>query len=123
MSLTTTFFSVIDQATKSIYQFYWHALLSFLSKYTLYIIIFSLSIFILSLIIYKITGRWAMLGSILYWYLYFGILFFVGLIWGSGIFVNNIFNLICTIFFNPVCYLAVRAILNKAGIRKHEYHS
>ena len=65
-----------------------------------------------------LMGRWGMLGSVLYHYLYFGILFVVGLIKGPEIFVSEYFEIACAIILYPICYFTVGTILDKTGIHK-----
>lgn len=126
MNSTTTEFTInsidiilkgIDTATKKVYQLFWSTLLSFLTEH--WIAILTVLIIILGVaIIRALLGRWSMLGSVLYNYLYFGILFIVGLIFGSDIFVSNWFSVVCSLALYPICYAIVGKILEKIGLRK-----
>ncbi len=111
-------FNAIDEGTKQAYRMLWNALLSFLSVHWLTVIIV-LAVILIIAIIRALIGRWGMLGSVLYNYFYFGILFVIGLIWGSDIFVSNWFTVAGVIILYPICYLIVRVILNKTGLRKY----
>jgi hypothetical protein len=106
-----------DIATKAVYQVLWANLIDYLSKNWIIIVSF-LTIFLFIAIIKAILGRWRMLGSILYHYIYFGILFTIGLIFGSDIFVNNIFSVACTVILYPVCYKVVGIILVQTGLKR-----
>lgn len=117
--LIITIIEKSDEVTKKIYQALWHALLSFLAAHLFIVITVLAVIFFIAIGDYIITGRWRMLGSVLYNYLYFGVLLVIGLIWGSDIFVSDIFHLACTAILYPICYLVTRAFLNVTGIRRH----
>lgn len=77
IALMNTILKAIDNATKMVYQAYWRTLLSFLSEHLLAILVALIILFFIALA-EAITDRWAMLGSVLYNYLYFGILFIIG---------------------------------------------
>lgn len=111
------FINAIDGGTKKAYQMYWYILISFLSQYWLLVTTILVMLFVVALV-NALAGRWGMLGSVLYNYLYFGILFIVGLIWGSDIFVSNFFSVVCTILLYPVCYILTGIILTKTGLRR-----
>jgi hypothetical protein len=99
-------------------EMYWAALINFLSLHTIAIVLSLIGILVFSLVIYVLSSRWAMLGSVLWHYLYFGILFVAGLLWGPVIFVSDIFHKVCVIVLYPACYFLVRIILTEMGIRK-----
>jgi len=120
IELVKSFWNTIDVATKKIYQMLWTALLSFLVQH--WIVVLIVLVAILGIAIMKaLLGRWGMLGSVLYNYLYFGILFIVGLIFGSDIFVNNWFSVACTLALYPICYAIVGIILEKTGLHRRKY--
>lgn len=106
----------IDEGTKQAYHMLWDALISFLSEHWIAVLIV-LTVVLAIAVVKAIMGRWGMLGSVLYHYLYFGILFLVGLIWGSDIFVSNWFSVACTIILYPICYFVVGIILEKTGLK------
>jgi hypothetical protein len=108
---------IIDEKTKEAYRLYWDVLLSSLSKYWIDVVSI-LTIILLIALIEAAMGRWGMLGSVLYNYLYFGILFVVGLIWGPDVFVSNFFHVACTLILYPTCYLIVGIFLERTGFRK-----
>lgn len=107
----------INESTKQFYQTIWNILLTFLSQHLLFVSTALVLIILLAITEYLTTGKWRRLGSVLYWYLYFGVLFIIGLIAGPNVFVQDIFHLISTLVINPLCYWIVRVILNETGIR------
>jgi hypothetical protein len=108
----------IDDGTKMAYRAGWHSLLAFLSTHLIAVLLTLLLILFVAIAVYLTSGRWAMLGSVLYWYLYFGIIFLIGQIAGTDFFVSDFFHLLSGVALNPICYFTVRIILNKTGIRK-----
>ncbi|OHE25025.1 MAG: hypothetical protein A2Z84_01260 [Tenericutes bacterium GWA2_35_7] len=108
---------MFDEATRSAYRMLWKIFMSFVIEHWLAILIVLIIVFLISLA-FAIMGSWGMLGSVLYHYLYFGILFIAGLIKGSDIFVSEYFEIFCAIILYPVCYYTVGTILDKTGIHK-----
>jgi hypothetical protein len=111
------FLNAVDEGTKQAARIFWDILKSFLIDHWLAVIVVLFIILVIA-IFRAIMGRWGMLGHVLYNYLYFGVLFVIGLIWGPEVFVNNFFNVACTIIFYPVCYIVVGLILDKVGVRR-----
>ncbi len=58
-------------------------------------------------------GRWGSLGSLLYNFFYFGILFIIGLFWGPEIFINDYFGFACAVVLYPICYFAAGVVLDR----------
>ncbi len=115
--LIVWFLQAINEATKKTYRMYWSFLISFLKEHW----ILTTAILILILVIAIIRafgGYWGMLGSVLYNYLYFGILFMIGLINGSDVFASEYFEIICAIILYPICYFTVGRILDKLGVMR-----
>lgn len=112
----TNILTGFEDGTKIAYQMYWDILMSFLLG-NLVAIIIILFIILMVAITKAIKGKWSMLGSVLYRYLYFGTLFIIGLIWGPTIFVSNFITIFCTIILYPVCYFLVGIILDKIKMR------
>ena len=75
-------------------QILWSILLSFLVQDWLIVILVLLVILFIAWLEAYITRRWKFLGSVLYNYLYFGILFLIGLIFGPNIFASDYFDLL-----------------------------
>ena len=111
------FFNAIDEGTKQAYHMLWNALISFLVDHWISVLVL-LAVILIIAIIKAVLGRWGMLGSVLYNYLYFGILFVIGLIWGSDVFASNWLTIAGTVILYPACYLTVRVILDKTGLRR-----
>ena len=107
----------IDEGTRQAYRMLWDIFMSSLEQHWLAVLIVLAIVFLIALTL-AFMGRWGMLGSVLYNYLYFGILFIVGLIKGPEIFVSEYFEIACAIILYPVCYFAVGIILDKLGVRK-----
>lgn len=116
--LIDSFINAIDEGTRQAYQMLWNALMSFLADHWVSVLMV-LAVILIIATIKAVLGRWGMLGSVLYNYLYFGILFVIGLIWGSDIFVSNWFTVAGTVILYPICYLTVGVILDKTGLREH----
>lgn len=119
---TTTSLLVIDELVQAFsdgqkiaFQTLWDLLMSFLFKNWLSVTVFLFIIFIVAFV-RAMFGRWGMFGSVLYNYLYFGILFIVGLIFGPMIFANIFIDIVCVILY-IVCFRFVRIILDDLGLR------
>lgn len=110
-------FNAIDEGTKQAYRMLWNALISFLADHWISVLVL-LAVILVIAIVKAVLGRWGMLGSVLYNYLYFGILFVIGLIWGSDVFASNWLTIAGTVILYPACYLTVRIILDKTGLRR-----
>ncbi len=114
--------AMYDRALEGAYRQLWEAGMSILVAYPFQILGILIGLLLFVILLYILTGRWGPLGSLLYHYLYFGILFLVGLINGPEAFLSKYFELACAIILYPLCYLAVRVILTKTGIRQsHGY--
>jgi hypothetical protein len=109
-------FKAFDDATIKAYQMMWNILLSLLATYWLQITIVLILLLVAAFIKFLVTGRWAMLGSILNSYIYWGTLFVIGLLFGPGIFANDYFKILLVILY-AISLTIVRVILNNTGIR------
>src|ERR1041384_2590417 len=76
-------------ATAKAFRMIWDIGMTYLAQHWVMVIVSLVVIFVVALIRAFVTGRWAMLGSVVYNYLYFGTLFLVGLIWGPELFAND----------------------------------
>ncbi|HEV7702314.1 MAG TPA: hypothetical protein VGO63_02640 [Candidatus Paceibacterota bacterium] len=115
--LVLWFLDAIDEGTKQAYRMIWNAVKQLLIEHWGFVIVALVSILILAVLNYLATGRWAMLGSVLYNYFYFGILFIVTLIFGPDVFANDWFKIVLFIIY-VVCFISVGNLLKKAGIRR-----
>lgn len=104
------------QAEKETYRIIWDFLMSFLADNWLKVILFLFALLLVSFI-RALFGRWGMFGSVLYHYLYFGILFILGLIFGPSIFANVFIDLLLFMLY-LVCFALVGKILSGLGFRR-----
>lgn len=111
------FLNAIDEGTRQAYRMIWNGITQFLVEHWGWVIVALVSIFVLSVLNYFATGRWAMLGSVLYNYLYFGTLFVITLIFGPEVFANDWFKIVLFVVY-VVCFILVGKILRKTGIRR-----
>lgn len=107
----------IENDMKQAANILWSAFLSYLAAHWLAIMVVIFIIFAF-VTVKAMMGRWGSLGSFLYNFFYFGILFVIGLIWGPDVFLGDFFKTACTIILYPVCYLITGYILKKTGVRK-----
>ena len=107
----------IEQGIKDAANMLWDWLLVYLGEH--WIAIGSIVFVIFMVVTVKARfGRWGELGSFLYNFLYFGILFVIGLIWSPEVFISNWFGFFTAIILYPICYLVVGWILNKINIMR-----
>ncbi len=114
--LVTRFFQAIDEGTKKAYHMLWDIGFVILKQHWVSILIL-LALVLVVAIVRALTGRWGMLGSVLYNYLYFGTLFFIGWIWGAEIYANDYFQIVLAVLY-VVCFLLVGKILRDTGLRR-----
>ena len=115
--LVPQIFQVIGEATARSFRMFWDIGMTYLSQHWIAVLLGLLIIFIVALVRAFITGRWAMLGSVVYNYLYFGILFLVGISFGPEVFTNNYFKIVLAILY-LICFVATGSFLRKIGVRK-----
>lgn len=97
--MVTMLMDTIDKATKDAYHQLWNILISQIKEHWGFFLIILFIVLLFAFIRYLITGRWAMLGSVIYNYLYFGILFIIGLIFGPEVFANDYFKIVLAILY------------------------
>ncbi len=110
--IATMIGDAIDKITKEIYQALWDMLITLIKEHWGFFLVVLFLILLVAFIRYMITGRWAILGSIIYNYLYFGILFIIGLIFGPDIFASDYIKILLTIVY-IVCYTFVGKIFRR----------
>lgn len=115
--LVESFLNAIDEGTRQAYRMIWNGISQFLIENWGWVIVALVAILILAVVNYFATGRWAMLGSVLYNYFYFGILLIITLIFGPEVFANDWFKIVLVIVY-VVCFVLVGKLLRKAGIRR-----
>lgn len=108
-------FKVINDSQAQAYQALWDGLILFLSSNWLSVTGLLL-FFLAASFIRALNGRWGMFGSIAYNYLYWGILFVAGLIFGPKIFANMLIDILLFILY-IICYRLVGKILNGLHLR------
>jgi len=109
--------NAIDEGTKQTARMLWNILTSFLLEHWIAVLVGLFAIFIFALVRAFATGRWAMLGSATYNYLYFGVLFLIGTIFGPELFANDYFKIVLVILY-VVCFVITGKFLSKIGVRR-----
>lgn len=104
-------------ATAKAFRMFWDIGMTYLADHWVAVIIGLVVIFLIALIRAFVTGRWAMLGSITYNYLYFGTLFIIGLIFGPELFANDYFKIFLAVLY-VICFILTGKFLTKIGVRK-----
>lgn len=104
-------------ATAKAFHMFWKIGMGYLAQHWIAVLIGLFAIFIIALIRAFITGRWAMLGSVVYNYLYFGALFIIGMIWGPEVFANDYFKIVLAVLY-VVCFILTGQFLSKIGVRR-----
>lgn len=111
-------FDQISIATAKAFRMFWDIGMGYLAEHWVAVLIGLVVIFLVALIRAFVTGRWAMLGSITYNYLYFGTLFIIGLIFGPELFANDYFKIFLVILY-VVCFILTGKFLTKIGVRRY----
>lgn len=111
-------FDQIGIATAKVFRMFWDIGMGYLAEHWVAVIIGLGVIFLVALVRAFVTGRWAMLGSITYNYLYFGTLFLIGLIFGPELFANDYFKIFLVILY-IVCFILTGKFLTKIGVRRY----
>ncbi len=104
-------------ATGRAFRMIWDIGMTYLAQHWIAVLVGLFVVFVVALIRAVITGRWAMLGSVVYNYLYFGTLFLVGTIWGPEVFANDYFKIVLVILY-VVCFILAGQFLRKIGVRR-----
>lgn len=114
--LINNILSTYDVLLRKIYHSAWDIFMSTIKEHWLLILSILFGLLIISIII-ALMGRWGFFGSLMYNYLYFGVLFILGLIKGPEVFLNEYFEFFCILLLYPVCYKIVGIILDKTGLK------
>jgi len=104
-------------ATAKAFRMIWDIGMTYLAEHWIALIVGLVLIFVIALVRAFITGRWAMLGSVTYNYLYFGTLFIIGLIFGPELFANNYFIIFLVVLY-VICFILTGRFLSKIGVRR-----
>ena len=105
----------VGVATAKAFRMIWDIGMTYLAQHWVAVLAGLLIIFVIALIRAFLTGRWAMLGSVVYNYLYFGALFLIGTIWGPEVFANDYFKITLAILY-VTCFILTGKFLNKIGV-------
>lgn len=114
--LVTQILGMYDKGLRSAYHTLWNIFMSTIQEHWFLILIVLLVFLIISIFI-ALNGRWGFFGSLMYNYLYFGILFILGLIKGPEVFLSEYFEFFCILLLYPFCYIIVGRILNKFNLK------
>ena len=104
-------------ATAKAFHMIWDIGITYLAQHWIAVLAGLFTIFVVALVRAFVTGRWAMLGSVVYNYLYFGTLFLVGTIFGPEVFTNDYFKIVLVILY-VVCFTLTGIFLNKIGVQR-----
>jgi hypothetical protein len=110
-------FKALDDGTKLAYKWIWTAIKDLVTQHWGMVLLVLVIILFVAFIEYLVSGRWALLGSVLYHYLYFGFLFLIALFFGSDVFANDWFKLVLFITY-LACFALVGKILTETGIKR-----
>lgn len=109
---------VFEEGSKMAARMLWDkALMPIVMEHWFAIMMLIFGIFIV-VTIKAMFGRWGSLGSFLYNFFYFGILFTIGLIWGPEVFVNDIFKTAVAVILYPACYWLSGYVMDRMGVRR-----
>ena len=99
------------------YRMLWDALLTFLAQNWFITLLFLTIVLVAAIVRYFMTGRWKTLGSVLYTYFYFGIMFIIGLIGGPDVYASEYFPVVGLVVY-IISFSIVGFILMTTGIRR-----
>ena len=95
----------------------WIAIKQALIEHWLIFIVCLVILLALAIVKYQLTGRWGMLASVLYNYLYFGTLFIIAMIFGPEVFASDYIKIILALVY-MACFALVGGFLKMTGLRK-----
>lgn len=110
--MITMMLNSIQEGTIKAVQMLWSILISHLKAHWLGISEILLGLLVVGLIVFLVTGRWAMLGSLLNRYFFFGALFIIGLIFGPEVFASDYFEIVWVVL-GGIVFLVVGKIFKK----------
>ncbi len=110
--MVTMMLNAIQEGTINAFKILWGILITFLKAHWVGVGEILLSLLGVALLVFILTGRWAMLGSVLNRYFFFGILFIIGLIFGPEVFASDYFEIIWAVV-GIVAFVIVRKIFKK----------
>jgi hypothetical protein len=110
-------FARVGEETAKAFRMIWDTGMAYLAEHWIAVIVVLVTMFLIALVRAFVTGRWAMLGSITYNYLYFGTLFIIGLIFGPELFANDYFKIFLAVLY-VTCFILTGKFLQKIGVRR-----
>ncbi|OGZ69166.1 MAG: hypothetical protein A3C50_02020 [Candidatus Staskawiczbacteria bacterium RIFCSPHIGHO2_02_FULL_43_16] len=105
------------EATAKAFRMIWDIGIGYLAQHWIAVLIGLFVIFVVALVRAFVTGRWAMLGSVVYNYLYFGTLFIIGSVFGPEVFANDYFKIVLAILY-IACFILTGRFLTRIGVRR-----
>lgn len=115
--IVDTMLNSFAEGTLWAYRMLWDALLTFLAENWLITLLFLFFVLVAAIVRYLTTGRWKTLGSVLYTYFYFGIMFLIGLIGGPDVYASDYFPIVGLVVY-IISFSIVGFILISTGIRR-----
>lgn len=98
------------------YQMIWNFVNSFLLDNWIIVLISLIGVLVYA-IFRALMGHWWVLGSVLYTYFYWGIIWIIGFIWGPEVFAGVYADLGLFALY-VFCFILVGIILHKSGVRR-----
>lgn len=110
--MVTMILNAFQEATVKAHLMLWGILITFLKVHWLGVGEILLGLLLLAFLVFLLTGRWAMLGSVLNRYFFFGTLFLIGLIFGPGVFASDYFEIVW-VMIGLIVFVIVGKIFKK----------
>ena len=105
------------EATAKAFRMIWDIGITYLAQHWVAVLAGLFIIFIIALVRAFVTGRWALLGSVVYNYLYVGALFLIGIIFGPEVFANDYFKIVLAVLY-VICFILTGKFLSEIGVRR-----
>ncbi len=90
---------------------------SYVMQHVLAIVLWLIGIVLFALLTYFATGRWFLLGRVLYTYIHGAMVILCGFLFGPEIYANDIFEVLNVVIY-IVAFITVGSILDSLGIRR-----
>ncbi len=110
------FRGALDEGERQGYRMAWNFIKEYSIEHWKFLALALVGILLFSFLIYLTTGRWAMLGSVLYHYLYIVFLLIMTVAFGPEIFANTFIDIILVVVY-VACFILVGSILKRTGIK------
>ena len=106
-----------EEATAHAYRIIWDVGIQVVHQHLIVTGLILFAILISSAVDAFLTGRWGWFASVLYNYLYGGVMIIIGFIWGPEVFANDYFRIVAVIVY-IVCFLLVGKVLKETGLHR-----